>query len=205
MIVFDAPAWLLAGAQVDFGLQKAGLQFRGPFNGTLQSVDFVADRWVAGIMLPPTLRANAGAIEAFANMLVGGVNRVRLPHLGSGTSREPFVPRGTLRGTPTLRLAAVRGELSLALENCAVGATLQAGDMVGCGAQLLMIASDAAANGAGQMTASLVNRIRGPLAFGTALVWNRPTATFVLPAMTMRHTHLPLVLAGGQFDLEEAW
>lgn len=204
MITFDMPAWMQA-AQIDFGLQKAGVQFRGPFNGTLQGVDFVAERWVASITLPPRKSAAAGGVEALFNQLAGGVNRLRLPHLGSGTRRDPYMPRGTLRGVPTLRLAAVRGDLTLALENCAFGATLQAGDMVGCGTQLLMIGSDATANGSGQMTASLVNRIRGPLAIGTALVWNRPTATFVMPALSVRHVHIPAFLASGQFDLEEAW
>lgn len=204
MITFEMPAWMEA-AQIDFGLQKAGVQFRGPFNGTLQGVDFIAERWVASITLPGRKRISAGPVEAFFNQLAGGVNRIRLPHLGSGTRRDPYVPRGTLRGSPRLRLAAVRGDLTVNLENCTVGATLLAGDMVGLGAQLLMVAADAQADGAGQMNLPLVNRIRGQLAIATALVWSRPTATFVMPAMSVRHVHIPAFLAGGQFDMEEAW
>ena len=203
MSTFDAPAWLLP-AQLEFGAQKSGVQFSGPFNGTRQAAEFVADRWVASVSLPGRKRVNAGAVEAFFNLMAGGVHRVRLPHLGSGTVREPYAPRGTLRGAPTLRVATARGNTTLELTNCAVGATVLAGDMLGCN-QLFMAAADAVANGVGQMSVPLVLRVRAATAIGTAVVWQRPTADFIIPSLSARHVYVPAFLASGQFDLEEVW
>ena len=203
MTTKDLPEALQA-AQFEWGIQKAGLQFTGPYNGTRQSVEFASDRWVCGVSLPPRARARAGSVEAFLNWLCGGVNRVRLAHLGSGVRRDPFAPRGTLRGTPTLGVAAVRGNTTLSFANCAPGATLLAGDMVSCG-QLFQIAEDATANGAGVMAVELVGRVRSPLNVATAIVWNKPTAEFVMPAQSARHSHVPAILLGAQFDLEEVW
>lgn len=200
MATYNAPTWLRL-AQLEWGIQKAGVQFAGPFNGTMQAVDFLAERWVVSITLPPVARADSGAVEAFFNLLAGGVNRVRLAHMGSGTMTAPGTPRGTLRGTPTLSAAATRGATSLAITTTA-GATLLAGDMIGCN-QLFQVAADATADGAGAMTVNLVNRVRAATGSGTAIVWNRPAAEFFMPAMSARHVHVPAVLMGGQFDLVE--
>lgn len=108
MAVYDLPLALRSMAW-EFGLARSGTQFRSPYSGTLQAVDFIADRWQVGMMLPPRLFAQAGQCEAFFNRLVGGVNRVRLWH-----QARP-VPRGTLRGSPTLSGAAARGNASIAI------------------------------------------------------------------------------------------
>ncbi len=199
----DLPA-ALAPAQFEWGIQKAGTQFSGPFNGSPQGVEFVAERWVCSVTLPPALRANAGAIEGFLNWLAGGVNRVRMPHLASGVNRDLFAPRGTLRGAITLGAAASRGNSMLTLAGCAPGATLLTGDMIGCN-QLFQAADDAVANGSGVMVVPLVSRVRAATASGSVVVWNKPTTEFIMPAMSARHAHVPAILLGGQFDLIEVY
>ncbi len=203
MTTYDKPAWLRL-AQIEWGIQKAGVQFEGPYNGTLQAVDFVAERWVVSLSLARYTRDEVGAVEAFFNRLAGGVNRVRLWHAGSGTKKSPGIPRGTLRGSPTTEASAARGAPSLSL-NCAPGATLMAGDMIGCNAQLFQVADDATADGSGVMAVSLVNRLRVATDAGTAVVWNRPTAEFVMPSMSARHTYAIAMPLAGQFDLQEVW
>jgi hypothetical protein len=105
------------------GLRKAGLQFRSPFNGTTQSVDFVAERWVFSLALPPrrTADGNPGQVEALINRLAGGVERVRCHHW-----YRP-VPAGTLRGYPVLLSSVARGGTSLPIGRATAQHNLVAG------------------------------------------------------------------------------
>lgn len=204
MSTIDWPADILP-ASWDWGVRKAGVQFTGPFNGSRQAVDFVADRWVLGISLPPKRRGPAaGAVRALLNHLAGGVNRVRVWDTGAGHKRAPGEPCGTLRGTPTLFSAAVRGDAQL-LIGTTVGATLLAGDMLGCGGQLHQVRSDCTANGVGVITVPVVLRVRGAIAGNAPVVWYRPTAEFVMPAFTARHAFGPSHMLPSQIDLEEVY
>jgi len=99
-------------AAAQWQLQKAGVQFVSPFNGTPQSIDVVAERWMVSLTLP-SVAGFAGAQSALLNHLSGGVNRVNLWHHGSGGQ-----PAGSLRGVPVLSSAAARGDASIALSGC---------------------------------------------------------------------------------------
>lgn len=112
MATYDWPEALEA-ASFEWGVQKAGLQFKGPYNGTTQALDFVAERWVVGVTLPPRKMVQAGAVEAFFNRMAGGVHRLRLWHMASGTRQERGAPRGSLRGSPQVSGAHVRGDSAL--------------------------------------------------------------------------------------------
>lgn len=99
-------------------LKKSGLQWRSPFNGTAQAVDFNAERWVFSMTLPPKRRSTSGQVEALLFQLAGGIERVRCWH---------FVrpqPMGTLRGTPTIASQAARGDTSLSLTGVSGGVNL---------------------------------------------------------------------------------
>lgn len=142
-----------------------------PGGGSEQVVDILNDRWIVMVSIPMRRHTNAAAVEAFLASFRGMVNTVNLWH---------FVrpqPRGTMRGTPTLSAAASQGAASLSITTTA-GATLLAGDMIGVGGLLLQVQSDAAADGAGAMTVTLVNRIRTALASGAGVTWDKPTAPF---------------------------
>lgn len=112
MATYDLPTALIPQVS-SFGLQKAGVQFRSPFNGTLQSLDLAAERWACSLTSPAKSHANAGAAEAFLNVIAGGVNKVRIYH-----PARP-VPYGTLRGSPTIGTAAAIGDSTLSLVGCA--------------------------------------------------------------------------------------
>ncbi|MBY0469288.1 MAG: hypothetical protein K2Q07_09955 [Burkholderiaceae bacterium] len=204
MSTIDWPEAILP-ASWDWGVRKAGTQFRGPFNGTSQAVDFVADRWLLTIGLPPKRRGPAaGAVRALLNHLAGGVNRVRVWDVGSGLKRAPGEPCGTMRGTPVLFSGAARGDAQLVIGTDPF-VTLLAGDMLGCGGQLFQVRSDCAANNLGVITVPLVLRVRGTIAGATAVVWYRPTAEFCMPSFTARHATGPTHLLPSQFDLEEVY
>jgi hypothetical protein len=98
-------------------LRKAGTQFASPFNGTLQALDFIAERWVLSASLAQMAMRNPRGVDAFCNTLAGGVERVRVwPFHANGG-----VPRGTLRGAPTLSAGVTRGATTLPLTNCRGG------------------------------------------------------------------------------------
>lgn len=200
MADFQMPA-ALRPQLANFGLQKAGLQFRSPFNGTLQTYEFVAERWMVTLTTPPKGMRNAGAAEAFLNVMSGGVNRVYLSH-----PARP-VPNGTLRGSPILQLAAARGDATLTLGSCEPGATLEAGDMIGVSVatQLFQVAWDAEADDDGLMTVALVNRVRTAMSAGNAVVWAYPKALFCCPSMRNDSTFQSNYMAGAAIDLMETW
>lgn len=204
MATIDWPASLYA-AQIQFYLRKSGLQFRSPLNGSGQAVDFMADSWVASVTLPPVARANSGDIEAMANWLAGGVNLVRLWHQGSGGRGGLGLPRGTARGSIVLASPVVQGVRQLVVSGAtaAVGEpTLGAGDMLGVGGQLFQVLTPVVLTG-GSGTIETVNHPRQDIAAGSVVTWNRPTATFCMPAMTAPGTHVPRNFLPPMFDLEE--
>jgi len=141
---------------------------RSPYGGNEQAVDMLNDRWLCTLVLPARRPEQGAAIEAFLGRLRGRVNTTPLFHF------RRRVPRGTMRGTPTLEAAAAQGASSLSIT--ATG-TLKEGDMLGVGGLLLMVAEDCAASG-GIITVPLVNRLRIALADNAAVTWNAPTAPF---------------------------
>ncbi len=100
-------------------LRKAGTQFASPFNGTLQALDFIAERWVLSASLAQMAMRNPRGVDAFCNTLAGGVERVRVWPFHTGGA-----PRGTLRGAPVLTAAAARGHSTLAIGNTSAGGNL---------------------------------------------------------------------------------
>jgi hypothetical protein len=93
-------------------LRKAGTQFVSPFNGTLQALDFIAERWTLSASLAQMSARNPRGVDVFCNRLSGGVERVRVWPFTTGG-----VPRGTLRGTPALSAGVVRGATVLPIGN----------------------------------------------------------------------------------------
>lgn len=145
-----------------------------PFGGSEQAVDLLNDRWAMALTLPMRLQADAAAIEAFLASLRGMVNTAALWHFA-----RP-VPRGTMRGSPTLNGAHSAGAASIAITGGTADSTLLAGDMLGLGGLLLMVAADVTLNGSGAGTVSLANRLRAAQSHGAAVSWNKPTAPFRL-------------------------
>jgi len=144
-----------------------------PYSGSEQVVDLLNDRWAIGMTLPARRTGEAAAVEAFIASLRGMTNTVNLHHFG-----RP-IPRGTMRGTP-LSDPGIPGASSLLIGSMTPGWTLLAGDMIGIGGLLLMIAQDTVADGGGLMPITLVNRIRKAFPLGSLVTWDRPTAPFRL-------------------------
>jgi hypothetical protein len=181
------------------GSQGSGVQFKSPFNGTLQSVEFVAERWTLSVTLPPRMRDDSGAVEAFFMRLRGGVNRVKAWHF----SRP--APKGTMRGSPTLSAGVSRGGTSLPITGGTASSTLKAGDMLAVGGQLFMVAENVSLNGSGAGTVPVVHRVRATINSGAAVTWDKPTAEFVMPAWMASFVHNVDALENVSLDFEEVW
>lgn len=142
-----------------------------PFGGSEQAIDMLNDRWTCSVELDSLNNDDAASIEAFINAMRGQTNVCNLWHFA-----RP-VPRGTVRGALTAA-AAAQGAASLVISGCTPSTgTLKAGDMLGLGGLLLMVASDCTAV-AGTVTVPLVNRLRKTVS-GT-VTWDKPTAPFRL-------------------------
>lgn len=148
-----------------------------PQGGGEQVVDRLNDCWVCSMTLPIRTHAESRALEAFLNRFRGQVNWISLWHMGQWSGQ----PNGTMRGTPVLTSAAAQGDAELRITTTA-GATLLAGDLVGVGGLLFMVAEDCVAGGAGTITVPIVNRVRTAQALGAAVTWNKPTTTFRIAA-----------------------
>ncbi|MCR8961139.1 hypothetical protein M0765_026445 [Variovorax sp. S2] len=147
--------------------------FGSPFGGSEQVIDLLNDRWLISLTLPNRLHADAARVEAFIASLRGMTNTVNLYHW------VRKIPRGTLRGTPTVIATTPAGNPFLHVQAVA-GQTVLAGDMLGVGGLLLQVKDDATADGSGFLVVNIANRLRRQIAAGTAVIWDRPTAPFRL-------------------------
>lgn len=141
-----------------------------PFGGSEQAIDLLNDRWLMTCELTASKRDAAAAIEAFINSMRGQTNTVALYHF----ARQNV--RGTIAGAKTLSASAAQGASSISI-TATTGTTLLAGDMIGVGGLLLMVAADATAS-AGVMSVSITNRLRVALSSGAAVTTSKPTSTF---------------------------
>lgn len=176
---------------------KAGTQFRSPFTGSLQSVDFVGEYWSVRMQLKGEgwRRQFSPLLEATLGYLAGGVNQVDVFHWV-----RP-VPRGTLSGSPTVQTTTARGQTQL-LVTTTTGFTLLAGDLIKAGTQVFMVRADCTA-AASLLTVPLVNRIRGVINSGSAVTWNRPLLTVVMPEMSGGLVYRPGMTLPTELELVE--
>lgn len=167
-----------------------------PFGGSEQVTDLLNDHWRMAVSLPNSPHAWGAWREAFIASFRGQVNWVALWH---------FVrpqPRGTMRGTPTLSGAHAQGVAALAITGGTAGGTLLAGDMLGVGGLLCMVASDITLDGSGAGSVAIVNRLRVAQSGGAAVTWDRPTALFRLLSSS-GVGYAPGVAGGPSFEFKE--
>lgn len=169
------PAWLPVSA-CRFDMRANQRANAAPNDSSEQVVDMLNDRWMVHLTLHGRMHRDAAALEAFLNSFRGQFNTVDLWHF---TRPQP---RGTLRGTLVTSGTHAQGAAALVLSGGTPGGTVLAGDLFGAGGQILMAESDTAADGVGNVTIPLVNRLRAAIADGQSVTWDKPTAPFRLLA-----------------------
>lgn len=117
MTTYAAPAWFKP-SDFEATLVPEVRSFVSPYGGATQALDLLGERWRFMVGLPPCLRDDAGAREAFFHRLRGAANNVSLPHFA-----RP-VPRGTARGTLTLASSAAQGASSISIAGVRAGPNL---------------------------------------------------------------------------------
>jgi len=168
-----------------------------PEGGSEQAIDRLNDRWLLSCELPPARRDLSAWREAFVASFRGQVNTCALWNFA-----RP-IPLGTVRGTLTMASSAAQGAASIVVTGCSPSnGTLLAGDMLGVGGLLLMVASDCTASG-GVITVPIVNRLRTALDSAAAVTWYKPTATFRLLSTSGVQT-APGISNPVSFDFGEA-
>lgn len=180
-------------SRAQFGIKKAGVQWRSNHNGWSQSIDFMADRWVVTLTMPMRQSWDAGRAESMANFLAGGVNFVDIWHFG-----RP-VPVGTMRGSPLISSGSTRGADQIAVLG---SGTLKAGDMLGVGNQVFQVREDVTVTEVG-VWVKTVNRVRSTINVGASVVWDRPKIRMQMPSMESAVGFSTIIGEEFSFDLEE--
>jgi len=177
--------------------------FASPYGNTVQAIDMIADIWRVQMDLAGGGVADFAlglAIEAFFDRLKGTTNRIILPNL------KLRLPRGTMRGSPTLTGLASQLSNLLAITTTP-GATLLTGDMIGVGGQLFRVMADVTADGSGHMASvEVAPRVRAAagIAAGSAVTWNAPTAPFLLMSQNPAVDWRPGEFAAPSIELRES-
>ena len=205
MTVYAWPGW--GASRFELRIIPNLRAFAGPYTPTTQILDLLGERWAARVDLPPTNNPiEAAAREAFFDRLKGMAHQISLWHL------KLTAPQGTLRsdtasvsvvngggaavsvvngsgsavsvvnGGPPVLAAAVAQLSNTATINTLAGRTVRAGDMLGLAGQLVRVMADSTANSAGQLAIEFQPRARTAWPIYSAVVWNRPTANFMLKA-----------------------
>jgi hypothetical protein len=166
-------------------------------------------RWRMTVGMPTPLEpARADVWKALVLQLRGRIN-----HLAMWDGQRPQ-PRGTMRGTMTLSAGASAGATSVSITAGAGQAsrTLLAGDwlQIGTGvgtSVLVMVVSDATANGSGVITATIEPPLRYAFSSGAAVTWDRPVAYYKRISGAAGWDNVPLTGAHGglSLDLIEQW
>ena len=154
-------------ASGELALEGAVFESTSQYDLTPQTVDLLAARWIGTITLTPHRNDVRAGVEALFARLRGRANRLSMGH--------PLrrVPRGTMRGSPTL--SGAHSALASTLSISGTG-TLKAGDLLGVDGELVMVAEDPASLASVAITPPL----RKAKTAGTVVVWDWPRATFLL-------------------------
>lgn len=208
--------------------------FVSPFTGTAQVSDYTGERWKVMIGIAEGGEVNAAslalaaAMEAFIDRLRGPLGTIALWNL-----RRPM-PLGTLRdgvainvvngslaavtvqngtpitiptitGSPINMAAAAQGASTVQVQTYP-GRTLLAGDHIGLpNGQNVRVMADAVADGAGVITPEINPRVRTDIAaYAGPIMWNKPTANFMLKSDGVPITHRPGMYDSTSLDLIEA-
>ncbi len=109
-------------------------------------------------------------------------------------------------GTSGVYIWGPQVELGSRVTELSSGPTLLAGDMLGFGGQLFMVAEDVQNDGTStQLSVPLVNRLRRSAPVGTPVVWDKPKASFNIAAGGVPVAYRTIITEGLSVEFLEAW
>jgi hypothetical protein len=183
------------GAQFAIGLEVSEALTRGPYTSNVISQrSNQADRLTCIVTLPACRnRDDAGEREGYIMHL-----RSQRIWMRFGIPHRP-IPRGTLRGTPTLTSAAVAGAMAINITTTA-GVTLRPGDFLGCGTNTLImigIPGDTADGGGSMSACPLAYPLPVALSGGASLTWDNPKGLWEWAGDDVQIDYTPGVIQSG--------
>lgn len=133
--------------------------------------------WEVELAGVPQYWAGAIAAQTFLESLDDYTHQIELWNLV-----QP-VPAGTMRGVMTLRDPVAQGQMFIIpTATGQAGMTLKAGDLLGIGSgptqQVVRVAADAVADGAGSAYITINSPVRNAFSAGAAVTWDKPKALF---------------------------
>ncbi len=182
-----------------WGVRDNDRAYSSAFDGSTQTASLPGARWTAVLNFGNQALNVRPQVEAF-------LAKCRRQHrIALWNMKRPH-PRGDIN-LAGVTLAADAGAFAtqITLQGCGAGKRLLAGDMLGLPGQLLMVADDAVADGAGVAVVGLTHMLRTAHASGSAVTLVRPTALFInqspeLSFPTTGRIYTPITL-----DLVEAY
>lgn len=209
----DVSGWSVSGSNIigwNSGTQDATITINTTSKTAYQTIATVVGKVYS---VTGGFRANTHAqVLMYAGAAVDGQELMRV---GSATYAVPVSAPTTILGNfiataTTTYIGLYIGGVavnSVIFDNISVKlaepGTLLAGDMLGVGGLLLMVASDCTANGSGVVTVPITNRLRVAQSSGAAVTWNQPTAAFRLLS-TNGVGYAPAIANATSFDFGEA-
>jgi hypothetical protein len=154
---------------------------------------------IAASLSPLTNLSSAVFLPVSAPSVVVPVGAVSVYVYVWGCARlGPDAPGQVYFDEAQLEIGAVATEFE-------AGATLKQGDMLGINGLLTMVADDVTSDASGNMTVNLCTRLRKACTSGTAVVWNKPTSTFMLSDGYAPISYSPGIVEGLSAEFVEAW
>lgn len=167
-----------------------------------QGMEVSGPLWEVQIVSPGMLEVESGEWQALIMQLRGQTNQLALWNHGRSA------PRGTMRGTMTLNIAAAQGATTLSIIAATEAAkTLKAGDLLGLGAgvtqQVVMVMADATANGSGVISVTTEPPLRNARLIAATVTWDKPKALFRRKQSTASWDYENIVASGFGLELIE--
>jgi hypothetical protein len=158
-----------------FGLSSNTLKFISPLNGAVQTQEFPGAKWFGSFVLPPMIRADAAAWQAFFTQLRGMSGRF------FGYDPSARTPRGVATGTPIVNGAGQTGT-SLITSGWTINITniLKAGDYFQVGTELKQMTQDVNSSGAGAATLVFEPPLRNAPSNGAPIITINPVCIMML-------------------------
>lgn len=174
--VVTIPAGMIFGPDCGVAEVRYDSIDRADSTGSTQARLYGHPRWSLTLMPPQRLkRAEAAYWRAVTLKLKGRINVL------AAYDPARAAPRGTMRGTITLKTTVVAGAEAMTLAAGAgqAATTLLAGDwlQIGTGygtSQLIMVTDDATADGAGDIAIQFAHPLRKGFTAGAAITWDKP-------------------------------
>lgn len=183
MAIYNWPAGrAYTPALADMWLPNTDITTDSVLGGGQQTAGVPGAHWQMALTFSKNNSVDRLQLLGFLRSLNGKEHRVRLSDFRKfGIGNVQGVPGGTIATSGvTIKTTVVQFGIAAVLAGCGAGATLNACDMWSVNGQLIENSALATANGIGDMTVAIPERLRAQVAAGAVVSLVQPTALYVL-------------------------